>query len=37
MASGYIATVPTLPGCVTEGNTLEEALNHARDAISLYI
>jgi antitoxin HicB len=34
---GYTVTVPTLPGCITEGNTLDEALDHARDAIRLYI
>jgi predicted RNase H-like HicB family nuclease len=34
---GYTVTVPTLPGCVTEGDTLEEALDHARDAIRLYL
>lgn len=34
---GYTATVPTLPGCITEGDTLVEALDHARDAIRLYI
>lgn len=34
---GFTATVPTLPGCVTEGDTLAEALDHARDAIRLYI
>jgi len=30
---GYTVTVPALPGCVTEGDTLEEALENARDAI----
>ena len=30
---GYVVTVPTLPGLVTEGDTLEEALDMARDAI----
>jgi antitoxin HicB len=34
---GYTVTVPTLPGCVTEGDTLSEALDHARDAIRLFI
>ena len=34
---GYTATVPALPGCVTEGDTLEEALEMARDAIRLYL
>ncbi len=30
---GYTVTVPELPGCVTEGDTLEEALEMAKDAI----
>ena len=34
---GYVVTVPALPGCVTEGDTLEEALENARDAIELYV
>ena len=34
---GYTVTVPALPGCVTEGDTLEEAIAMARDAIEGYI
>jgi predicted RNase H-like HicB family nuclease len=34
---GYVVTVPALAGCVTEGDTLEEALENAREAISLYV
>jgi antitoxin HicB len=34
---GYTVTVPTLPGCMTEGDTLDQALEHARDAIRLYL
>ncbi len=34
---GFTATVPTLLGCATEGDTLVEALDHARDAIRLHI
>jgi len=34
---GYTVTVPALPGCVTEGDTLEEALDMAKDAIRLYL
>jgi predicted RNase H-like HicB family nuclease len=30
-------TVPALPGCVTEGDTMDEALGNAREAISLYV
>jgi predicted RNase H-like HicB family nuclease len=29
--------VPSLPGCVTQGETVEEALDMARDAIAPYI
>jgi predicted RNase H-like HicB family nuclease len=34
---GYTVEVPSLPGCVTEGDTVEEALANARDAIDVYI
>lgn len=34
---GYVVTVPALPGCVTEGDTREEAIAMARDAIQLWI
>ena len=34
---GYIVTVPALPGCVTQGETKEEALTMARDAIHVYL
>lgn len=34
---GYTATVPALPGLVTEGRTLREAKAMARDAIACYI
>ncbi len=34
---GYVVHVPSLPGCVTEGNTLEEATEMVKDAISGYI
>jgi predicted RNase H-like HicB family nuclease len=33
----YTVTVPSLPGLVTEGNTLEEARKMAEDAIQCYI
>lgn len=29
---GFVATVPALPGCVTQGDTLDEALANVRDA-----
>jgi len=34
---GYTAIVPSLPGCVTYGKTLEEAKSMAEDAIIGYI
>lgn len=34
---GYTVTVPSLPGCVTFGDTLEEAIKMAKEAIELYI
>lgn len=34
---GYTVTVPSLPGCITEGDSLEEALDNAKDAIRLYL
>jgi predicted RNase H-like HicB family nuclease len=33
----YLVTVPALPGCFTEGRTLEEARTMALDAISAYV
>jgi predicted RNase H-like HicB family nuclease len=34
---GYTVTVPALPGCVTQGETLEEAITMAKDAIRLHV
>jgi len=34
---GYVVRVPALPGCVTQGETLEEAREMAADAIRLYL
>ena len=34
---GYTAIVPALPGVVTEGETVQESLANARDAIALCI
>jgi len=32
---GFSVTVPALPGCITQGETIEEC--HAQEAIALYI
>ncbi|MCB9487924.1 MAG: type II toxin-antitoxin system HicB family antitoxin [Deltaproteobacteria bacterium] len=34
---GYVVHVPALPGCVTQGETLDEAREMAADAIRLYL
>jgi len=34
---GYTVIVPSLPGCVTYGDTVEEAMDMAKEAIDLYI
>lgn len=35
--SGYTVIVQTLPGCVTFGSTIEEAIKMAKEAIELYL
>jgi predicted RNase H-like HicB family nuclease len=34
---GFVVSVPALDGCFTEGNTEEEALENAREAILCYL
>ena len=34
---GYTAIVPTLPGCITFGDTIEEAIDMAWEAIEGYL
>ncbi|MCA0457827.1 MAG: type II toxin-antitoxin system HicB family antitoxin [Chloroflexi bacterium] len=34
---GYSVEVPSLPGCVSEGDTIDEALANIKEAIDLYI
>jgi antitoxin HicB len=34
---GYNVTVPALDGCFTQGDTLEEALENAREAILCHL
>lgn len=34
---GYSVWVPVLPGCTSQGETFEEALENIKEAISLYL
>jgi len=34
---GYTAYIPSLPGCISEGNTREDTLLNIREAIDLYL
>ena len=34
---GYWAEVPALPGCYSQGESVEEALAHVKEAIELYV
>ena len=34
---GFTAYVPSLPGCISEGNTKEEAIKNIKEAIQLYL
>jgi len=34
---GFTVYVPSLPGCVSEGDTVEEALKNIQEAIELYL
>jgi len=34
---GYSAWVPTLPGCASQGETFEKALENIKEAIDLYL
>ena len=33
----YVAEVPSLPGCISQGQTREEAVENIREAIAAYI
>ena len=35
--SGFVATVPALPGCISQGKTKRQALRNIREAIAVYI
>jgi antitoxin HicB len=34
---GFSVAVPSLPGCFTQGETIEEAIEMAKEAITLYV
>jgi len=34
---GFTAYAPSLPGCISEGDTREEALENIKEAIELYM
>ena len=34
---GYIANVPALPGCHTQGDSYDEVIENIKDAIQLYL
>jgi antitoxin HicB len=34
---GFVATVPDLPGCMSDGETPQEALENVQDAIRVWI
>jgi len=34
---GYTVFVPSLPGCISEGGSIDEALANIREAIELYL
>lgn len=33
----YVAEVPSLPGCISQGQTREEAVENVREAIAAYL
>jgi predicted RNase H-like HicB family nuclease len=34
---GYTVYVPSLPGCISEGDTVDESMRNIREAIELYL
>ena len=34
---GFVASVPALPGCVTQGDTRDDAVRNVREAIEVYL
>ena len=35
--AGFTVYVPSLPGCISEGETVDEAMKNIREAIDLYL
>jgi len=33
----YVIEVPSLPGCISQGKTIKEALKNIKEAIELYL
>jgi predicted RNase H-like HicB family nuclease len=33
----FVAEVPSLPGCISQGETRQEALSNVREAVELYL
>jgi len=36
-SGGFTVTIPSLPGCISEGDTFEEALKNIKEAAGLYL
>jgi predicted RNase H-like HicB family nuclease len=34
---GFTAYIPSLPGCVSEGETYQQTVDNIREALSLYV
>jgi predicted RNase H-like HicB family nuclease len=34
---GFVASVPALPGCVSQGDTRDEAMRQIREAVEVYV
>ncbi len=34
---GFTVTIPSLPGCISEGDTFEKALENIKEAATLYV
>jgi predicted RNase H-like HicB family nuclease len=34
---GYVATVPALPGCISQGDSRDDVLKNIEEAIELYV